>query len=76
MEFNQEKLKEFKESQKTQFLASQFELGLQKLQEAEELAKNDPEMADLAEEEITLLTTELERQYAEMERITEAGREE
>lgn len=76
MEFNQEKLREYKDGQKTQFLASQFELGLEKLREAQELAQSDPEMADLAEEEIFLLQTELERQFAEMERITEASREE
>lgn len=76
MEIDAEKLKEFKESQKTQFLASQFESELTKLREAEELAASDPEMAELAQEEIAELTKQLEGQWDEMDRIIEASREE
>ena len=76
MEFNQDTLQEFKENQKTQFLASQFESELVKLREAEELADSDPEMAVLAEEEITRLTAQLQNQFAEMEHIIEANKEE
>ncbi|MCA9358216.1 PCRF domain-containing protein [Candidatus Kaiserbacteria bacterium] len=76
MDFNQDKLAEFKENQKTQFLASQFESELAKLREAEELAASDPEMAELAQEEITRLTEQLQGQFSEMERIIEANREE
>ena len=76
MEFDQEKLKEFKEYQKTQFLASQFESELVKLREAEELAASDPAMAELAAEEITGLTKQLKDQFAEMERIVESSKEE
>jgi peptide chain release factor 1 len=74
MEFDQDKLQLFKEYQKTQFLASQFESELAKLREAEELAASDPEMAALAEEEITRLTAQLEGQFSEMERIIEASK--
>jgi peptide chain release factor 1 len=74
MEFDQDKLQLFKEHQKTQFLASQFESELSKLREAEELAASDPEMAALAEEEITRLTAQLEGQFSEMERIIEASK--
>ena len=76
MEFNQDKLAEFKENQKTQFLASQFESELQKLREAEELAASDPDMAELAKEEIAQLTKQLEGQFAEMDRIIESSKEE
>lgn len=76
MEFDQVKLEEFKENQKTQFLASQFESELEKLHEAEQLAESDPEMAELAKEEIVTLTKQLEDQFAEMDRIIEASREE
>lgn len=76
MEFNQDKLNEFKQNNKTQFLASQFESELEKLHEAEELAASDPEMAELAKEEIDSLTKQLEGQFAEMENIIEASREE
>ncbi|MEN9921996.1 MAG: peptide chain release factor 1, peptide chain release factor 1 [Candidatus Parcubacteria bacterium] len=74
MEFDQDKLQLFKEHQKTQFLASQFESELAKLREAEELAASDIEMAALAEEEIARLTAQLEGQFSEMERIIEASK--
>ncbi|MCA9354038.1 MAG: PCRF domain-containing protein [Candidatus Kaiserbacteria bacterium] len=76
MEIDQDKLKEFKENQKTQFLASQFESELAKLREAEELAASDPEMAELAQEEIESLTKQLQGQWDEMDHIIEASREE
>lgn len=76
MGFDQEKLKEFKENQKTQFLASQFESELKKLEEAKELADSDPEMAELAKEEIESLTKQLEGQFEEMDRIIESSKEE
>jgi peptide chain release factor 1 len=76
MEFDIEKFKEFKENHKTQFLASQFESELKKLREAEELSDSDPEMAELAKEEIESLTTQLKGQFAEMEKIVESDKEE
>jgi peptide chain release factor 1 len=76
MEFDQDKLNEFKENQKTQFLASQFESELVKLREAEELAASDPEMAELAKDEIESLEKQLTDQFSEMDRIVEASREE
>lgn len=76
MEFNQDKLKEFKENHKTQFLASQFDSELVKLNEAKELADSDPEMAELAAEEIETLTKQLEGQFAEMDKIIKANKEE
>jgi len=76
MEFDQEKLNEFKQNNKTQFLASQFESELVKLREAEELADSDPEMAELAKEEIDGLTKQLKDQFDEMDRIIESNKEE
>jgi peptide chain release factor 1 len=76
MEFDSEKLKEYKENQKTQFLASQFESELVKLTDSQELADSDPEMAELAKEEIATLTKQLEGQFAEMGKIIESNREE
>lgn len=76
MTFDEQKLTEFKEHQKTQFLASQFESELEKLHEAEALAVSDPEMAELAKEEITALEQQLTAQFDEMDRIIEASREE
>lgn len=76
MEFNSDKLKEFKEHEKTQWLAGQFESELVKLDEAKELADSDPEMAELAQAEIEQLTQQLQGQFDEMDRIIEASREE
>jgi len=76
MEFDQDKLKEFKEHQKTQFLATQFDSEMVKLTDAQELADSDPEMAELAQEEIAQLTKQLQDQFDEMDRIIEASREE
>jgi len=76
MEFDQTKLAEFKDNHKTQFLASQFESELTKLTDAQELADSDPEMAELAQEEIAQLTKQLKDQFDEMDRIIEANKEE
>lgn len=76
MDYDQEKLTEFKEHQKTSFLASQFESELTKLTEAQELADSDPEMAELAQEEIEQLTKQLQNQFDEMDRIVESSKEE
>lgn len=76
MEFDSDKLEEFKENQKTQFLVSQFESELLKLTEAESLAATDPEMAELAKEEIASLEKQLTEQFAEMEHIIESNKEE
>lgn len=76
MEFDEEKLQEFKENHKTQFLVSQFDSYLQKLRDAEALASSDPEMAELAQEEITELEGQLATMFAEMEGIVETSKEE
>ena len=76
MDYDQEKLQEFKDHQKTQFLASQFESELIKLTDAQELADSDPEMAELAKEEIAQLTKQLQDQWDEMDRIVESSKEE
>lgn len=76
MEIDQDKLQEFKENHKTQFLASQFEAYLQKLQDAEDLAATDPEMAEMAKEEIGELEAQLATMFGEMETIIESSKEE
>ncbi len=75
MEFDQDKLAEFKANQKTQFLMTQFDATAEKLEEAKAMAE-DPDMAELAGDEIKALETSLQEQYNEMDRIVEASREE
>lgn len=76
MEFNQDKLQEFKENPKTQYLAGQFELLGRRLVESEAMADSDPEMAELAKEEIEDLKLQMKLSFEEMERIIEANKEE
>ena len=76
MEHDQEKLKEFQENQKTQYLATVYAKDLEKLDEARELASSDPEMAELAREEIKELEVRLQAQFEEMNHILEAAKEE
>lgn len=76
MEHDQEKLKEFQENHKTQYLLSVYNDEMQKLIDARELADSDPEMAELAKEEIETLEKQLQDQYEEMERIVESAKEE
>lgn len=76
MDFKESQLAAFKDHHKTQFLAGQFDALLKKRIEAEELRDSDPAMQELAEEEIAGLTEQLNLQYAEMERILAAVKEE
>lgn len=76
MEFDAEKLGQFRENQKTQFLAGQFDALMKKRDETAELAKNDPAMRELSEEELSMLDGQLEGLYTEMERILASNVEE
>lgn len=69
-------LEVFRENQKTQFLAGQYDVLQRKLTEAETLAAADPSMKELAEEEIRSLTEQRDGLFAEMERIVAASLEE
>jgi peptide chain release factor 1 len=76
MEFLETELTKFRDHHKTQFLCSQFDDLLRKRVEAEALRDSDDSMKELAEEEVAMLTEQLEHLYSEMERITEASKEE
>ncbi len=76
MEHSQENLKDFRENHKTQFIASQYDAFNKKLSEAQLLVDSDPEMAELATEEVKELEEQLRGLYNEMERILESSKEE
>lgn len=76
MEFDQEKLEEFRENPKTQFLMTQYDATAEKLAESKQLAESDPDMAELAQDEIAELEKQLDMQFAEMDRIVESSKEE
>ncbi len=75
MQFDEQKLSQFREHPKTQYLASVFDADVAKLDEAQALA-TDPELAEMAADDITTITKSLTAQFAEMDRIIEASREE
>lgn len=76
MQFNEQKLSSFRENQKTQFLASQFDGLLKQRAESEAMAVADPEMAELAHEDIKNITTQLEALYTQMDDIIESNKAE
>ena len=76
MEHDQEKLDAFKADHKTQYLLTVYNAELQKLLDARELADSDPEMAELAQEEIEMLEKQLQDQFDEMDKIIESTKEE
>lgn len=76
MEHEKDKLQEFRENQKTQYLMTVYDSTVEKLNESEELLLGDPDMAVLAKEEVKELEDQLQVQYDEMDRILEASREE
>jgi peptide chain release factor 1 len=76
MEHNEieEQLQSFRENHKTQFIASQFDDISKKIIAAKAMASDDPEMADLAQEEITMLEAQQTAIWEELERITLAAK--
>ncbi len=74
MKFDQDKLQIFRENVKTQFLMTQYDMFLKKLDEAISMADTDPEMAELAAEEVKETEGQLEGLYKEMDKIIEAKR--
>ena len=76
MTFDAEQLKIFKEHEKTQFLASQFDELTQRKKELEEMAQQDSQMHELVKEETKDITEQQTSLYEEMCRIIESSREE
>ena len=76
MNFDEDTLREFKDNPKTQYLAGQFEVLQRQLAESEEMVASDPEMAELAKDDIASLNEQLALSFAEMERIIESNKEE
>jgi len=74
MEYNEDELQAWRENHKTQFTASQFDDVSRKLAEAKQLAIDEPEMAEMAEEEIKSYQEQQQGLYDEMKRITEASK--
>ncbi len=76
MEFEESQLELFKENPKTQFLAGQFAALEKQRTESEKMAASDPEMAELAAEDIVGITAQMNALYEEMTRIIESSKEE
>jgi peptide chain release factor 1 len=76
MDYDQDKLASFRENHKTQFIASQFDALVVQKEEAEELGKSDPEMAELAAEDVQGIEVQMAGLYKQMEEIIESSKEE
>lgn len=76
MDFDENKLDEFRGNHKTQFLVSQFDALYAQYEETQAMAADDPDMQVLAEGEMKELSVQLSEMYEEMDRIIEASREE
>ena len=67
-------LTEARENQKTQFIASQFDMLVRRERELESMIQEDAGMSELVEEERASLTTQKTALYEEIVRILEASR--
>ena len=67
--FPADELAEFREHQKTQFLASQFDALYTKRAEALELGEQDPAMAEMATEEVAEYDEQLQELFTQMREI-------
>jgi peptide chain release factor 1 len=76
MEFQDAQLTHFRTHHKTQFLCGQFDELLKRKVEAELLLSTDISMQELAQEEIDVLSEQLNHLYTEMGRILESSKEE
>lgn len=76
MEFDSELLTQFRENQKTQFLASQFDMYVDKRDEAVALGEADPDMKAMADEDVAEYESRMQDLYEEMQRIVAADKEE
>ncbi len=76
MTFDEEKLTNFRDNQKTQFIASQFDALVVQKEEAQALADSDPDMAELAEDDIANLDLQLQTLFTQMDEIIESSKEE
>ncbi len=76
MEYDQEEIQTFRDDQKTQYIAQQFDDLAQKLSAAQKFEQDEPEMAELAKEEIVTISSQQKELYEEMKRILETAKEE
>ncbi len=72
MEYQEDELQSFRDNHKTQFIASQFDELTKKQIVAKKLAEDEPEMAELVNEEILSLEAQRCSIYEELQRITES----
>lgn len=74
MEFDPELLTQFRENQKTQFLASQFDMYVEKRSEAVALGEADPDMKEMADEDVAEYESRMKDIFDEMQRIVDADK--
>lgn len=73
---DENRIAEYRENPKTQFLASQYDALIRRADELEHMIQEDESMRELAEDERTSLLEQQRVLLAEMDRIIESSREE
>ncbi len=76
MDFTLEEIADFRENHKTQYLSTQYIELLNKRAAALELGEEEPDMKEMAAEEVAELEAQLTAMFEEMTRITEVSKEE
>jgi len=76
MEYDETELQNFRDNPKTQYIAEQFDELTKKLIASEKFAEDEPDMAELAKEEIVSLQTQRKEIFADMQRILTVAKEE
>ncbi len=75
-EEQEERLNQFRENHKTQFLAEQFDGLTRRREETEHLLKTDPSLGELVTLELTTIANEQAALFADMERILSVAKKE
>lgn len=76
MEYNETELQTFRDNQKTQYIAQQFDDLTEKLKAAKKFIEDEPEMAELGQEEISNIETQQQALFEDMKRILTVAEEE
>lgn len=76
MEYDEQQLETFRTNERTQFYATQFDELSKRLDELATMAKDDPSMLELAEEERRDIEAQRESMYRQMQEIFDVAQEE
>jgi len=76
MEYDETELQNFRDNPKTQYIVEQFDELTKKLEASQKFAEDEPDMAELAKEEINSIQTQQKEIFEEMQKILTVAKEE